>query len=104
MDKCLRCGAPVVFAGYEDSRTYFQCEKCKRVWTTEVSAPSVTATTESPLRVLVADDSDALAGLGAMWLRDEGYSVATATFRRQGLDVAAGHRPEIALPDVVLPP
>jgi CheY-like chemotaxis protein len=104
MDKCPRCGAPAVFAGYEDSRTYFQCEKCKRVWTTEVSAPWVSATSESALRVLVADDSDALAGLVAMWLRDEGYSVATATSGRQALDLAAVHRPDIALLDVVMPP
>jgi CheY-like chemotaxis protein len=104
MDRCPRCGAPAVFAGYEDARTYFQCEKCKRVWTTEVSAPVATPANQVPLRVLVADDSDALAGLVAMWLRDEGYSVATATSGRQALDVAALHRPEVALLDVVMPP
>lgn len=104
MDKCPRCGAPAVFAGYEDARTYFQCEKCKRVWTTEVSAPPLTSSSESPLRVLVADDSEGLAGLVAMWLRDEGYSVSTATSGRQALDLAALHRPEIALLDVVMPP
>jgi two-component system OmpR family response regulator len=104
MDKCPRCGAQAVFAGYEDARTYYQCEKCKRVWTTEVTEPPPAPEREPALRVLVADDSDELAGLVAMWLRDEGYSVATATSGRQALDVAAVHRPEVALLDVVMPP
>ena len=70
MDKCPRCGADAVFAGYEDARTFYQCEKCKRVWTTMVAAP--VAGSRTPVRVLVADDSDLLVGLIASWLEDEG--------------------------------
>jgi two-component system, OmpR family, response regulator len=104
MDNCPRCGAQAVVVGYEDARTYYQCENCKRVWTTEVTAPPVAKAAQPPLRVLVADDSDELAGLLAMWLEDEGYSVVTATSGRRALDVAALHRPEIAIIDVVMPP
>jgi two-component system response regulator AtoC len=103
MDKCPRCGAQAVFAGYEDARTYYQCEKCKRVWTTIVTAPPAATTSEPRMTVLVADDSDGVAGLVAMWLEDEGYSVVTATSGREALDVAALHHPEIALLDVVMP-
>ena len=104
MDKCPRCGAHAAFAGYEDARTYYQCENCQRIWSTEVSSESEASITHAALRVLVADDSDAMVGLIGMWLTDEGYHVATATSGRRALDAAAVHRPDIALLDVVMPP
>src|SRR5438477_6134215 len=66
MDKCPRCGASAVFVGYEDARTFYQCEKCKRVWTSMV-VEALTAGKRTPVRVLVADDSDLLVGLIASW-------------------------------------
>jgi DNA-binding response OmpR family regulator len=89
-----------VFAGYEDARTFYQCEKCKRVWTT-MAAPSPSG--REPVRVLVADDSDTLVGLIAAWLEDAGYAVLTASTGRQALDVAAVHQPEIVLLDLIMP-
>jgi CheY-like chemotaxis protein len=101
MDKCPRCGATAVFVGYEDARTFYQCEKCKRVWTTMVSASL--AGRRPPVRVLVADDSDLLVGLVASWLEVEGYAVVTALTGRQALDVAAVHHPEVVLLDLIMP-
>src|SRR5260221_8337084 len=86
MDKCPRCEADVVFVGYEDARTFYQCEKCKRVWMVRVSASA--GERRPPVGVLVADDSDLLVGLVAAWLEDEGYAVVTATTGQQALDVA----------------
>jgi DNA-binding response OmpR family regulator len=102
MDKCPRCSGDAVFVGYEDARTFHQCEKCKRVWTTMVAAPQDGA--PAPVRVLVADDSDLLVGLVATWLEDAGYAVVTATTGRQALDSAAVHTPEIVLLDLIMPP
>lgn len=102
MDKCPRCSGDVTFAGYEDARTFHQCEKCKRVWTTTVAAPP--AGSNEPVRVLVADDSDLLVGLVATWLEDEGFTVVTATTGRQALDSAAVHMPEVVLLDLIMPP
>ena len=90
-----------MFVGYEDARTFYQCEKCKRVWTTMVSASSEGS--RSPVRVLVADDSDLLVGLVASWLEVEGYAVATALTGRQALDVAAVHHPDVVLLDLIMP-
>jgi CheY-like chemotaxis protein len=101
MDKCPRCGADAVFAGYEDARTFYQCEKCKRVWPIMVVAPSPSART--PVRVLVADDSDLLVGLIASWLEDEGFAVVVATTGRQALDAAALHHPDVVLLDLIMP-
>jgi DNA-binding response OmpR family regulator len=101
MDKCPRCGAEAVFAGYEDARTFYQCEKCKRVWTTMVT-PALSGS-YTPVRVLIADDSDLLVGLLASWLEVEGYAVVTASTGRQALDVAAVHQPEIVLLDLIMP-
>jgi CheY-like chemotaxis protein len=101
MDKCPRCGADAVFAGYEDARTFYQCEKCKRVWPTMIAAPPVSAGT--PVRVLVADDSDLLVGLIASWLEDEGFAVAVATTGRQALDAAAISHPDVVLLDLIMP-
>src|SRR6185503_16325081 len=98
MDKCPRCGADAVFVGYEDARTFYQCEKCKRVWTTMVTA-SLDGR-RPPVRVLVADDSDLLVGLVASWLEDEGYAVLTASTGLQALDAAALHRPDVVLLDL----
>ena len=101
MDKCPRCGADAVFAGYEDARTFYQCEKCKRVWPMMVAPPPLSAST--PVRVLVADDSDSLAGLIASWLEDEGFAVVGATTGRQTLDAAALHQPDVVLLDLIMP-
>src|SRR5688500_18210587 len=101
MDKCPRCGADAVFAGYEDARTFYQCEKCKRVWPIMGVAPSPSART--PVRVLVADDSDLLVGLVASWLEDEGFAVVVATTGRQALDAAALHHPDVVLLDLIMP-
>ena len=101
MDKCPRCGADAVFAGYEDARTFYQCEKCKRVWPMMVAAPSPGART--PVRVLVADDSDLLVGLIASWLEDEGFAVVVATTGRQALDAAALSHPDVVLLDLIMP-
>ena len=101
MDNCPRCGANAFFVGYEDARTFYQCEKCKRVWTTRVTA--ALPGNRTPVRVLVADDSDLLVGLVASWLEDEGYAVVIATTGRQALDSAAVHHPDIVLLDLIMP-
>lgn len=89
-----------MFAGYEDARTFHQCQKCKRVWPTTVTAPVGART---PVRVLVADDSDLLAGLVGSWLADEGYAVVTATTGQQALDGAAVHHPDVVVLDLIMP-
>ena len=101
MDKCPRCGAEAVFVGYEDARTFYQCEKCKRVWTTMVTASPGGGC--EPVRVLVADDSDLLVGLIAAWLEGAGYAVLTASTGREALDLAAIYRPEVVLLDLIMP-
>ena len=101
MDKCPRCGADAVFAGYEDARTFYQCEKCKRVWPMMIAPPPLS--TSTAVRVLVADDSDLLVGLIASWLEDEGFAVVVATTGRGALDAAALHRPDIVLLDLIMP-
>src|SRR5258708_38806384 len=101
MDKCPRCGGDAVFAGYEDARTFYQCEKCKRVWPTIV-AP-VQHGSRTPVRVLVADDSDLLVGLLASWLGDEGYAVATPITGRPALHVPPSHPPGVLVPDLLTP-
>lgn len=90
-----------MIAGYEDARTFHQCEKCKRVWTTMVTASPEGS--RPPVGVLVADDSDLLVGLVASWLEDEGYAVVTATTGQQALDAAAVHHPEVVLLDLIMP-
>jgi CheY-like chemotaxis protein len=102
MDKCPRCGAVAVFAGYEDARTFYQCENCKRVWPTTVEASPEGR--RAPVRVLVADDSDQMVGLIGSWLEDEGYAVVTATTGQQALDAAAVHHPDVVLLDLIMPP
>ncbi len=101
MDKCPRCGADAVFAGYEDARTFYQCEKCKRVWPMMIAPTTSAAST--PVRVLIADDSDLLVGLVGSWLEEEGYAVVGATSGRQTLDAAALHRPDVVLLDLIMP-
>jgi CheY-like chemotaxis protein len=101
MDKCPRCEADVVFVGYEDARTFYQCEKCKRVWMVRVSASA--GERRPPVGVLVADDSDLLVGLVAAWLEDEGYAVVTATTGQQALDVAAASHPDVVVLDLIMP-
>src|SRR5439155_26803931 len=101
MDKCPRCGADAVFVGYEDARTFYQCEKCKRVWTMRV-AESL-AGRRTPVRVLIADDSDLVVGLIASWLEDEGYPVVIATTGRQSLHAARSHHPAGVVLDWMMP-
>ena len=91
-----------MFAGYEDARTFYQCENCKRVWPTTVTSAREGGGT--PVQVLVADDSDQMVGLIASWLEDEGYAVVTATTGRQALDAAAVHLPDVAVLDLIMPP
>jgi two-component system, cell cycle response regulator len=67
-----------------------------------VTAP--TKGNRTPVRVLVADDSDLLVGLIASWLEDEGYAVVTATTGQQALDGAAVHHPDVVLLDLIMPP
>src|SRR3954469_19118284 len=101
MDICPRCGGDALFAGHEDARTFYQCQKCKRVWTTMV-APSDEGS-QPPVRVLVADDSDLLVGLTAAWLEEAGFAVLTATTGQQALDVAAAHHPDVVVLDLIMP-
>lgn len=100
MDKCPRCGHDAVLVGHEDARTFYQCEACKRVWTT-MAEPSPSG--RPPVRVLVVDDSDLLVGLIAAWLEDAGYAVLTASTGIEALDVATVHRPEVVLLDLIMP-
>lgn len=103
MDMCCpRCGMSTVLVGYEDVRTFFQCESCKRVWPVLTCAPNETARRE--FCVLVADDSDLLVRLIATWLEDNGYIPMVATTGRRALDMATVEPPDIALLDVVMPP
>jgi DNA-binding response OmpR family regulator len=102
MDKCPRCGGDAVFAGHEDARAFYQCEKCKRVWTTRVGE-SLRAS-RAPVTVLVVDDSDLLVGLVASWLEDEGYAAVTATTGHQALDAAVVSHPHVVLLDLIMPP
>ena len=90
-----------MFAGHEDARTFYQCQKCKRVWTTMVTEEPKGR--RHPVRVLVADDSDQLVGLIASWLEDEGYAVVTAGTGQQVLDTARVHHPDVVLLDLIMP-
>lgn len=101
MDICPRCGGEAALAGHEDARTFYQCEKCKRVWTTMVEPSPVGD--RPPVHVLVADDSDLFVGLVASWLEDKGYAVLTATTGQQALDVAVVHHPDVVLLDLIMP-
>src|SRR5258708_32659598 len=101
MDKCPRCGADAVFAGYEDARTFYQCEKCKRVWTTMVTA-ALTGN-RTPVRVLVADDSDLFVGIVASWLDYEGFAVGTAPTGQKALGCAAVPLPYFVHLDLIMP-
>lgn len=101
MDKCPRCGGGAILAGHEDTRTFYQCEKCKRVWTTMVT--EMRSGAQPSVRVLVADDSDVLVGLIASWLESEGYAALTATTGQQALDLAAAHNPDIVVLDLIMP-
>src|SRR5258708_19701879 len=102
MDKCPRCGADAVFVGYEDARTFYQCEECKRVWPTIV-AP-LQSGGRTPVRVLVADDSDLLVGLLASWLEGEGDAVGAGVTRRQAPHPPPLPPPPPLRPDFFIPP
>ena len=102
--RCPRCNIEATPVGHEDARAYFQCPVCSRVWATLLTS---TAEREGPrtpaIRILVADDSDELAGLVRAWLEDERYEVVTASSGRQTLDAAAVYHPDIVLLDLVMP-
>jgi len=100
---CARCGTTALPAGHEDGCAFYQCEKCNRVWMVHLTAP-IADRTDTPARVLIVDDEDALVSLIEMWLEDEGYSVATATSGRQALESIAANDPDIVLLDLIIPP
>lgn len=103
--RCPLCGSPAIPAGHEDARAYFQCENCKRVWATALTAPKWSDEDRQPrARVLVADDSDQLVDLVALWLQDAGYDVFTATTGRDAIDVARVSPPDVAIVDLIMPP
>ena len=55
------------------------------------------------MRMLVVEDDPTLADFVAKGLREAGFVVDTAADGRQGLDLAADRRPDLAVVDVMLP-
>lgn len=55
------------------------------------------------MRILVVEDDPTLAGFVAKGLEEAGYVVDIAADGRQGLDLAAANRPDLAVVDVMLP-
>jgi CheY-like chemotaxis protein len=103
--RCPLCGSPAIPAGHEDARAYFQCENCKRVWATALTAHDWADDDRGEhARVLVADDSDQLVEIISLWLEDAGYEVVRATTGRQALDAASVHPPDVAIVDLIMPP
>jgi len=101
--RCPRCEGQSEAVGHEDGRAYFACAACKRVWSTSLA--SLGAAPADPLaRVLVVDDSRDMVQLLAMWLRDEGCTVLTASSGREALAVAAAAHPDVVFLDLFLPP
>jgi DNA-binding NtrC family response regulator len=68
---------------------------------TEVSQKPAAA--DSPVRVLVVEDEDAIRSLLEEYLTMIGYDVAVASSARQALDVMRATRPEIVLLDIRMP-
>jgi len=104
--RCPRCNIQASPVGHEDARAYYECPSCKRVWATLLTSLAErvgSRTRRESVRILVADDSDELAGLVAAWLQDEGFDVVTASSGRQTLDAASVYRPDIVLLDLVMP-
>jgi DNA-binding NtrC family response regulator len=58
---------------------------------------------EAPLSVLVVDDEELLVRSCARILEHEGFVVRTALRGREALELAARHRPDIILSDLMLP-
>src|SRR4029078_345028 len=105
--RCPKCGCEARPAGHEDARAYYECPKCNRVWATMLASLAGREGKRGRLgsvRVLVVDDSTALAWLVAMWLEDEGYAVVTASSGREALDAASVYYPDIVLLDLIMPP
>ncbi len=105
--RCPRCDSEAAPVGREDSRAYYQCPKCNRVWSTgltSLAGPEGPPGTRGTVRILVVEDSDPLRGLVAAWLEGEGYTAVTAGSGREALDAAAVYYPDIVLLDLVIPP
>lgn len=67
-------------------------------------ATNSTATTASPARVMVVDDSVVIRGLTARWLEEAGYNVvATAANGRVAVEQVERARPDIILLDIEMP-
>jgi CheY-like chemotaxis protein/ribosomal protein S27AE len=102
--RCPRCGRLALPAGHEDARAFYQCETCKRVWMTFLSAPAPVRRVRAGGTVLVVDDSNELVGLVSAWLEDEGYDAVVATTGAAALDACESHRPDVVLLDLVMSP
>jgi CheY-like chemotaxis protein len=103
--RCPLCGSPAIPAGHEDARAYFQCENCKRVWATALTALEWSDDDHREhSRVLVVDDSNQLVDIVSLWLQDAGYEVITAMTGRQALDAASVNPPDVAIVDLIMPP
>jgi two-component system OmpR family response regulator len=63
----------------------------------------MTASTDSPARVLVVDDERSIVELVATALRYEGFQVETAATGREALRSVASWRPDLVVLDVMLP-
>lgn len=62
-----------------------------------------TAPDADAMRILVVEDDPTLADFVSKGLHEAGYAVDVATNGRQGLDLAAANRPDLAVVDVMLP-
>src|SRR6476660_813163 len=101
--RCPRCGTVAIPAGHEDARAFYQCEKCNRIWMTDLTSLRPATGSHPPATILVVDDSYEMLGLIGAWLQDEGYFVVTAASGMQALDAAEMHEPDVVLLDVVIP-
>jgi two-component system chemotaxis response regulator CheB len=67
------------------------------------TTPSTTASATT-IRVLVADDSAVVRGLGARWIGEAGFElVGTASNGRIALELMAKHDPDVVLLDIEMP-
>ncbi|GAA2011426.1 response regulator transcription factor [Nakamurella flavida] len=64
---------------------------------------TVNAPADTPARVLLVEDDETLRTVVADALRDNGYVVATLADGERVLEVVSGHRPDLAILDVMLP-
>jgi CheY-like chemotaxis protein len=101
--RCPRCGNFASPAGHEDARAFYQCEKCNRIWMTDLTSGRPVGAPRALATVMVVDDSYEMLGLIGAWLQDEGYLVVTAASGMQALDAAETHEPDVVLLDVIIP-